>query len=152
MKHFYLSFILLGWSTLAAAEIYQWTDSDGKIHYGDGATRQPGQKVEKLEITTDAVKLDPEAERTRQQLRLLNKMSGEQRETEAQRAAQSQQQHQQLQQRCQELQDKIRNDQQTAVFYYRDEAGNRVLWTDAQRVAYRERLQATNQQYCGADQ
>ncbi len=142
--------LLLCWSATAFAEIYQWVDREGKIHYGDRAAQQPGQKAEKLEITESPAKPDPEAERARQQLRMLDKLNSEQRETEAQRAAQSQQDHQRLQQRCQELQDKIRTEQQVAVIYRRDDAGKRVLWTDSERIAYREQLQATNQQYCAA--
>lgn len=144
--------VLLACGMPAFAEIYQWIDSEGHTHYGDKAAKaaQPEQKAEKLAITEDPAKTDPEAERARQQLRMLDKLNSEQRETEAQRAVQAQQKHQQMQQHCQELQDKIRTEQQVAVMYRYDDAGKRVLWTDAERIAYREQLQATNQQYCVA--
>jgi YD repeat-containing protein len=83
---------------------------------------------------------------------MLDKLNSEQRETAAQRAAQAQERHQRVQQRCEELRDRIRNEQEVAVMYRYDDAGKRVLWTDAERIAYREQLQATNQQYCGAGQ
>lgn len=149
MKSIVIS-ILLGWSVSAAAEIYQWVDRDGHVHYGDDAAKQPGQKAEKLAIDNSAPKPDPEAAQTRQQLQMLDKQRSEQREVEAQRAAQLQQQHQQMQQRCKSLQDDIRDEQQVAVMFRYDDAGNRVVWTAAERVAYRERLQTANRQYCGA--
>jgi hypothetical protein len=81
---------------------------------------------------------------------MLDKQRSEQREVDAQRAAQLQQQHQQMQQRCKSLQDNIRDEQQVAVMFRYDDAGNRVLWTAAERTAYREQLQTANRQYCGA--
>jgi hypothetical protein len=141
--------MLLAWSATATAEIYQWTDSDGKVHYGDGAAKKPGQKAEKLKIETAAAKPDPEAERTRQQIRLMQKMSSEQREADARKTAKLQEQHQQLRQQCAAVQGRIRDEQSVAVMFRYDDAGNRILWTAGEREAYRAVLQAQKQEYCG---
>jgi hypothetical protein len=142
--------VLLGCGMPASAEIYQWIDSSGRTHYGDAAAKaaQPGRQADKLNIKETAEAIDPDAERNRQQLRMLHDQNNQQRAAQAQKAAQLQEQHQQQQQRCKSLQNTIRSEQRAGVMFSYDEAGNRVIWSAEQRTTYREQLQAANQQYC----
>ena len=139
---------LMSCAMTCAAEVYRWVDSDGKTHYGDRAPQGQADKAIKLNVAKTPAGPDPEAEAMRQQLRAIDE--GRQREQAyaAQKAAAAQQQREQLAQKCKTLQNNIRDDQQTAVFYSYDDAGNRVLWTAEQRIAYSNKLQTLKQQYC----
>lgn len=139
---------LLGIAASATAEVYRWVDGDGKVHYGDHAPQEQHDKATPVDIKTGAAEIDPDAESARQQLRSIEE--GRQRESayEAQKTAQDQQRRAELAQRCKSLQNEIRHDHDVAVFYRYDDAGNRVLWTDEERLAYREKLQKYKQTYC----
>lgn len=135
-------------ASLCAADVYRWVDREGKTHYGDRAPQEQIDKAAKLNIPKTSAGFDPEAEAARQQLRAIDE--GRQREQayNAQREAETRQQREQLAQKCKGLQSEIRDDQQTAVFFRYDDAGNRVLWTSEERVAYRNKLQSLKNQYC----
>jgi hypothetical protein len=144
--------VLLACGMPASAEIYQWVDGAGRVHYGDSAARatQPGRPAEKIDIQETGTKVDPEAERNRQQLRTMHDLHNQQRAAQAQNAEQLAQQQQRQQQNCNSLRDNIRFERETGIMFSYDEAGNRVIWSSEQRLAYREQLQVANQQYCGA--
>lgn len=132
----------------SSSEVYRWVDSEGKIHYGDQAPEGQRDKAARLAIKTDAAKIDPEAEKMRQQMRSIEEGRQRERAFEAQKAAQDQQRREQLAKRCKSLQNEIRDDQNVAVFYRYDDAGNRVLWSSEERLAYREKLHTLKQAYC----
>lgn len=144
-------FALLWLPALASADVYRWTDSEGKIHYGDKAPQSRGEKAEKIDkVTVSGAQAapDPQAEEARQQLRQLEEGRQRARAYESQRAATQQQQSERLAKNCKALMDDIRDERETAVYYRRDEAGNRVLWTSEQRLAYREKLHNLQQKNC----
>jgi len=45
-----LTFILMLCSLHCAAEIYKWTDENGKVHFGDANSKPLGKNVEKLSV------------------------------------------------------------------------------------------------------
>lgn len=148
-----VTLFLLGCATPVSAEVYQWVDNEGRTHYGDKAAKaaQPGRQAEKLDIEEGPAQIDQDAERSRQQLRMLQNQRNQQHEADAQTGAQLQQKQQRQQQYCKDLQDHIRNEQNVAVMFRYDDAGNRVLWTSEERIAYRERMAAANRQQCGGN-
>ena len=48
MKRLLLCALLVGWSAMASAVVYKWTDPQGKIHYGD--TPPDGVHAEVVEL------------------------------------------------------------------------------------------------------
>ncbi len=144
-------FGLLWVSAFASADVYRWVDSDGKVHYGDRAPQENRSgKVDKVSVTgAHRQHLIPRLEEARRQLQQLKESQQREREYESQKIAEQQQKSERLATNCKALQEDIRTDRDTAVFYSRDEAGNRVLWTSEQRLAYREKLHNLNRQYCG---
>ncbi len=50
MKNFIIFLFLLAYS--ASAEIYKWTDADGKVHFGDNPNKNAAAKAVKVEINT----------------------------------------------------------------------------------------------------
>ena len=152
---FGLLWVSLSASAFASADVYRWVDSAGKVHYGDRAPQrgesggEGRDKVEKVAVNNAPAAPDPQAEEARQRLRQVEVGRQRERAYESQKVAEQQQQGERLATNCKVLQDDIRIDRDTAVFYRRDEAGNRVLWTSEQRLAYREKLHNLNRQYCG---
>ncbi len=142
-------FVLLGMTALpAGAEVYRWVDSEGKTHYGDRAPQETRAKAERVQIQSGPATVDPDAERARQQMRVMEEGRQRERAFADQRAAQDQKKKAELAQRCKSLQDDIRADRDTAVFFRYDEKGNRILWTAEERVANREQLQTLKRTYC----
>jgi hypothetical protein len=138
----------LGFITPAAAEVYRWIDSEGKTHYGDRAPQEPRAKAERLRIEEGARGIDPDAERARQQMRAIDEGRQREKAFAEQKAAESQQRQAKLAGGCKALAQDIREEKETAVFFRYDEKGNRVLWTDEERLAYRDELKTLKQTYC----
>lgn len=130
------------------AEVYRWVDSEGKTHYGDRAPQEQRAKAERLNIEAGSQSVDPDAERNRQQLRSIEEGRQRERAFAEQKAAQEQQKRAELAQRCKSLQNEIRDDRNAAVFFRYDEKGNRVLWSNEERLAHREQLNTLKQTYC----
>ena len=131
----------------AQAGIYRWVDSNGKTHYSDHAP-SGGSGVTSVDVDTGSGRVDPEAERTREQLHAIEQ--GRQREQDyaAQQARQQQQRGRELAARCKVLQQKIEEEEHAGVIIRYDDAGNRVLWTDEERLAYRRKLHEQQRTYC----
>jgi predicted transcriptional regulator len=148
MKQWVAIGFFLGFSMFVSAEVYRWVDSAGKTHYGDRTPENLNDKANKLNIKNTQVVPDPEAEAARQKLRALDE--GRQREQAyaAQKSAELQQNREQGVKRCKALANDIRDEQRVAVMFSYDNAGNRVVWTSEQRVAYKEKLQNLKQRYC----
>jgi uncharacterized FlaG/YvyC family protein len=140
--------LLLGIALSAAAEVYRWTDNEGKTHYGDHPPQEQRSKATPVDIKIAPAGIDTEAQRQREQLRSIEEGRQRERDYEQQKAAQEQQRRAELARRCKSLQNEIRYDRDTAVFYRYDDAGNRVLWTSEERSAYREKLQVAKRAYC----
>lgn len=132
----------------ASAEVYRWVDGAGKAHYGDRPPQGARGQTTQLEIKTTPATIDAEAEKARQQLRVIEEGRRREQAFAAQRNEETQQQRADLAQRCQSLQNDIRDDRNTAIFYRYDDAGKRVHWTHEERLAYREKLHSLKQTYC----
>lgn len=139
---------LLSLTMPVGAEVYRWVDSEGKTHYGDRAPQEQRAKAERVNITSGPEGVDPDAERNRQQMRVIDEGRRREKAFTEQRAVQDQQKQTDLARRCKSLQNDIRDDRNIAVFFRYDDKGNRVLWTAEEREAYREKLQTLKQTYC----
>lgn len=131
-----------------SAEVYRWTDGEGKIHYGDRAPQGQSDKAARVNIQTGPAEIDPETEKMRQQMHSIEEGRQRERAFAVQKAAEEQQRREQWAQRCKSLQNEIRDDENVAVFYRYDDAGNRVLWSAEERLAYREKLHKLKQTHC----
>lgn len=132
----------------ASAEVYRWVDSEGKTHYGDRLPQEQRNNATHVDIKVAPAQVDPDAEKARQQLRSIEEGRQREREFNQQKSMQEQKRREDLARRCKALQVQIRQDRDTAVFYRYDEAGNRVLWSNEERVTYRDKLQNLRQTYC----
>jgi hypothetical protein len=155
MRNLLLFLLALGFSATAAAQLYKWTDKDGKVRYGDvpppGAeatrVRPPSAGAESAPAPAEAKKdagakdkdLSPEAAfRKRQQ----------EREAQEQKSAQERAEADKKQANCQQAQGQLRLLQSGQRMTTMNAAGERVFMDDAQRARDIERAQGAVSEWC----
>jgi hypothetical protein len=129
----------------AQAEIYRWTDANGKVHFSD----QPvaNQKTEKVAVDTQTPsKPDPELEAYRQQTREQLRIADEERKAKATEAVTAKPVVSQRQ--CAEAKDALRSSMAASTHYDLDKNGNRVYSSSAEIEAYREKVKRFIAQNC----
>lgn len=121
----------------AGAEIYRWTDENGKVHFSD----QPfgKQQVEKVEVRPQtAAEPDPQLEAYRQQTREQLRIADEERQAKIRQAQESRPSVSARQ--CAEAKDTLRSSLASTAHYDLDKDGNRVYSSSEEIEAYREKL------------
>lgn len=115
----------------AGAQVYKWTDSDGKVHYGD---RPPGAGQESDSVTlTPAPGRDADhAARSLKRRRLLGAFEAEQAERE-QAEAEAAEARRARTERCDRARRVLASYERANLLYSQDEDGERVYLDDEQR-------------------
>ena len=155
MKKFLLFVLALAFSATAGAQMYKWTDKDGKVRYGDvppadaNATRigappagynpAPAPPEAKKDAGAKDKDLSPEAAfRKRQQ----------EREAQEQKLAQERADAEKKQANCQQAQGQLRLLQSGQRVATTNAAGERVFMDDEQRARDIERAQRAVSEWC----
>ncbi|HEU4709786.1 MAG TPA: glutaredoxin family protein [Methylophilaceae bacterium] len=55
----FVAFLLAGWAALANAQLYKWTDSEGRVHYSDLPQLPSTPGVEKAKLPPNVIQSDP---------------------------------------------------------------------------------------------
>jgi hypothetical protein len=133
------------------AEIYQWTDANGRVHFGDSAA-SAGVKAKPVAparpASADSAPAAPgdEAARRERVERLLQARETERREAQAREAAEARR-REQNQQRCQRMRDDLaRMDGRRA--YVTGSDGARQYLDEQQRQDYTEKANKLLQEHC----
>lgn len=105
------------------AEIYKWTDENGRVHYGE---RPNNPNTEKIEIKSTAPKPDAEvdSDRKEKQRKLLEAFE-EERAEKKQKKAETDKQKREMKKKCAELKDYYKSIKEANILYDLDEQGNR---------------------------
>ena len=133
------------------AEIYKWTDEQGRVHFSD---KPPGQDALQYQLRESASTDKPpagtnqtEAERRRKQHKLMESLEAERIEKE--QAAAKQKQHQAVRARnCQHAQAELRASKEANLIYNYDASGNKVYLSEAQKQKYLQAKTAAVQKWC----
>ena len=137
--------------TTVAAEVYRWTDDQGRVHYGE---RPPAQGAQRLDLpSTGPPSTTPDAsvtERRQRQRRMLDAYAYERqrKQTEKEQAAARQQQ---LAGECERLQRYWRRLSFPGPIYVKGESGERRYLSDEQRAAEMKRLRPAYRAACGRE-
>lgn len=139
MRALLLTLILM--PALASAQIYRWTDAEGRVHFG----QRPPAGAEQIEVRPQVVERDDQTrEREARSERFFDARRQEQqaaREHASQtRAAREQE--------CQSLRSQLSQLQLGGRFFRNDAAGERVYYSDSELEAARQRLAARISQVC----
>ncbi len=127
--------------TLASAQIYRWTDAEGRVHFG----QRPAAGAEQIEVRPQVVERDDQTrEREARSERFFDARRQEQQAAREQasqtRAAQKQE--------CQSLRNRLSQLQLGGRFFRNDAAGERVYYSDSELEAARQHLAARISQVC----
>ena len=138
--------LFCGSGMTAMAEIYQWTDADGQVHFGD---RPPSSGARTIDMPETSVTTAPTAEeRLEQQRKLLHAFDEERRQARDARE-QAQQDKAERQRNCLEARDNLRSYETSSAIYDLDAAGERVYMDNSQREAFMAERRKEVETYCG---
>jgi hypothetical protein len=137
---------------VSAAEVYRWTDADGRVHYGsrppqDAAGARSVELPEAPGGAARAADLDSAQRRDRQR-RLLEAYSHERRQKQA-AAAESAERRQEQERRCRALQAQWRRLAFSGPVYFKRDDGTRDFLSDERRAAEQARLRPVYIEVCG---
>ncbi len=141
MRHLILVALLV--PSLATAEIYRWTDAQGRVHFGE----KPGtSEAEQVEVKPQVVERD---DATRQREERTRQFYDARREEKATSDARASQARAERAQECSKLRDSLARIQEGGRYFRRDEKGERTYYSDEQVEAARGRLSSRIAERCG---
>jgi len=143
-------FVLL-FSGAASAQVYKWTDEQGRVHYGDCPPPRCNSTEVDLGTRPRQERLDQareqfESQREERQRREQNRRHLE----ETERLQRQEQQRDAAQRRnyCQLARSDLRRLEMQRAVYYTDEQGNRVYLDDEERTRYMQQTREDIRRYC----
>ncbi len=144
--------VLIGLLLLAGAtpaEVYRWTDDQGRVHYGE---RPPGPEARRIELppsTTSPVETDREMARRRAlQKRLLDSYAYE-RDRKAAEAVRDAEAQRTKAERCQSLRRRWRRLSYAGPIYFPGPNGQRDYLSEERRATEKQRLRPAYKAACG---
>jgi hypothetical protein len=144
-------FVLFYLNMPAHAEIYKWTDEQGRVHFSD---KPAGENTSQYHLRTPAStssssnEVTPgDAERRIKQRKLMESLEADRLEKE-QAAAKQKQQQAARGRKCQYARAELRASKNANLIYDYDAQGNRVYLSEAQKKKYLESKFAAVQKWC----
>lgn len=131
----------------ATAEVYKWTDADGRVHFGDRPPPGDAETVQLPAAATDTPAALP-AQRLDQQRRLLRAYDEERRQKRDARA-QAQRDAEERRRRCAEARDDLHNREVAGGLYRLGPDGQREFLNDAERERAVAAARGAVEQWCG---
>lgn len=147
MNHLMLHMTMLLFSTLVAADVYKWTDEQGRVHYSD---RPMSDASQPLKVTPAPHISDPstnQADRKRLQQRMLD-VYREERTQKRQVAAKQKQEKAKRKRMCHQTRDRYESFSSSGAIYDRDENGERRYFENKERERFIARLKSDVDRWC----
>ncbi len=139
-------FVLLTLITLPlCAEVFVWVDGNGRKHFSD---QKPIDQVAKVRTFSENTHKDRDS-LSRQQA--MNAFLNQQSKDKAQKEKQSRKNasaSKKKQAKCAFAKRRIQHNKAVSVMYSLNDKGERIVWTDAQRVAYTKKLSRRAKTLC----
>ncbi len=139
MRALLLTLILM--PALASAQIYRWTDADGRVHFG----QRPPAGAEQIEVRPQVVERD---DQTREREARSERFFDARRQEQQAAREQASQTRAAREQECQSLRSQLSQLQLGGRFFRNDAAGERVYYSDSELEAARQRMAARISQVC----
>ncbi|MCY1267933.1 hypothetical protein D3C76_693210 [compost metagenome] len=118
---------------VAAAEIYRWTDAEGRVHFGE----TPPAGAERIEVKPQVVERDAATREREARIQQFYQAREDEKAAAAQRAAQQQAE---VSARCREWKDQLAQLSHGGRYYFKAADGERTYLSDAQVDAARREL------------
>lgn len=140
MRHLLFCVLLL--PGLAAAEIYRWTDAQGRVHFGE----RPPAGAEQIEVKPQVVERD---DATRERETRAAKVFDARRQEQAQAASEAAEQRARRDTECRRLRSDLAQIERGGRYFTETAQGERVYYSDDEIATARRRLQAQITERCG---
>jgi len=141
MRHLILVALLL--PGLAVAEIYRWTDAQGRVHFSE----KPGAgNAEQIEVKPQVVERD---DATREREQRAQQYFDARREERASADARAAQARAERSRECADLHHQLAQIQRGGLYFRTNEKGERIYYSDEQMEAARSRLSSRIAERCG---
>ena len=148
MKHYLATFVFLfSLQTICSAEVYQWTDEKGQIHYSDhprGSNAQIKNKPNKNKTKPNTHKYNNEKNKRDKLLQSYE----EEREVERVKQQHTQRQKAKNSKKCQKVRNAIKIYETSGIMYDTDDKGNRRILSGAERDADVKKLKQQLAEHC----
>lgn len=129
----------------ALAQVYRWTDEEGKTHFGDRPPRD--REAEDIGDNTQSVNVDGSGQEREKLKRLFAPETAEEKQLRRQREQQALSEQRQRQTRCENAQKELRFIKEER-FYLVDEEGNTDNVSETKRQQLVAELTAAIQRHC----
>lgn len=126
---------------LAMAEIYRWTDEQGRVHFG----QRPVAGAEPVEVRPQVVERD---EHTREREARTQRFHDARREEQQQAAATAAAQRAERASECQDLRRRLAQIPEGFSYYRTDANGERIYYSDEETDTARRQLRERIAQRC----
>lgn len=127
--------------TLATAEIYRWTDEQGRVHFG----QRPVAGAEPVQVRPQVVERD---EHTREREARTQRFHDARREEQQQAAATAAAQRAERASECQDLRRRLAQIPEGFSYYRTDASGERIYYSDEETDTARRQLRERIGQRC----
>ncbi len=145
-----LLLVSLGVATAASAEVYRWTDANGRVHYGE----RPPVGAERIELPRQspppAMPTPSDSERRERQRRMLDAFAHK-REQKRQRAERDAKARRERARECERIKRHWRQWTHPGPIYTEQPDGGRSYIDEAGRQAELERLRPAYRDACGEE-
>jgi len=141
--------VVLAWLApwVAGAEIFKWTDENGKVHYSDAAPREgEAETIQAPPPPSDSAVLQ-----SRNRLDGLSEQAAkwdQEREAEKRAKQTASREKDVRKQLCRQAEGQLRTLEIRSVLYYVDEQGKKIYLTDEERAARLEQVRKAVKDSC----
>jgi len=126
------------------AEVYKWTDKDGRIHYGDRPTAADAETIEVKPAPQPDTGIEERREKQRKLLELIN----EEREEDKQKQVAIEREKKERQINCENVKKYYEQLKTAGGLFKEGEDGNRVVLTDEERVSAETQAMENMEYWC----
>lgn len=132
---------------ITSAEVYKWTDAQGRVHFGD---KSPAGKSETITMPSREAPTAPAVseDRIEKQRRLLDAYA-EERRLKAGADEKARKEKAERKRKCVDLRDDLRNQENASSIYKLDKNGERVFLSNEEREASTAGLRKEVDYWCG---
>lgn len=142
MKLIYIAIVAI-LANLAQAEVYRWTDADGKVHFSD---KKPQTNAEDITAKVNKQNLDTSTEERNKVSQIFRKENDEDRQFYQQQENQRIQERDEKNKRCQDAKAYMKSIKGRVQFI--DDAGNPIYVTEQERQQREKQHAIIVQQEC----
>lgn len=127
---------------LTGADIYRWTDAQGRVHFGE----QPGQGATQVQVKPQVVERDADTRARQERLERFNDARQQEKAQAAQNAAA---QRQKQDQTCRQLRNQLAEIAKDGQYFSQDGKGERRYYSSDEIDTARRKLNAQIASQCG---